>query len=130
MAKTKRVIKGTAKAKGSRKTKIQRAVLAAYRRGVRDGVQKECKKCTQKKMRLLAIANRNLWEILTELDRTDPVEGLVLSYDMAERVTEALAKGQRRIKLANLIRRQVDESDTTFHLLMRQLLDPEERPDI
>ena len=104
-------------------------LTVAYDKGVADGERKKCRHCTSKKLTLLTIANRNLWEILQELDRAEPINGVVLSIEMADNVVKALRRGKKNFRYANIIRRQIRECDRTFDILMRTLLDPEERPD-
>lgn len=108
---------------------VKALTSAAYRSGLEHGKLSACSHCQSKKLRLLAIANANLWEILTELDRTDPVAGVVISMQQADIIIKALRRGERHLKYANLLAAQVRDCDRTFDLLRRQLLDPEERPD-
>lgn len=82
----------------NRDDKIKAAVKAAYQKGIRVGKARRCRQCTSKKLRLLEIANSNLWNILTELDRTDPIEGVNLSFDLADRIVEGLRKGEKHEK--------------------------------
>jgi hypothetical protein len=111
-----------------RDARIKAAVKAAYRKGVRVGEARACHHCTSKKLRLLEITNTNLWSMLTELDRTEPIEGVNLSFDLADRIVEGLRKGEKHTKYANILERQICQEDKTLHILLEELLTTDDIP--
>jgi len=106
---------------GTLDPQLKDAVTSAYKLGMMDGEKKHCKECRNKLISAMTTTNANLWEILNDLDKIEPIEGLVLSFKDAEDIIAALRSGKRKTKLANILRRRVRESSQGLRLFLAEV---------
>ena len=70
--------------------KLKIAVTTAYQLGIQDG-----EKVADKRMKLLSRPENihaEVWEIITTLDKTEPLDRIVISVKLAERIKKKLSK--------------------------------------
>lgn len=94
------------------------AVRAAYKLGVEDGRHQ-----TQIQLNALESANREMFRILQELDKTSPLAGVLISYDLAEKIIRALRKSTSSTHFARRLRKifqqQGGEAEVQLNALAR-----------
>ena len=101
--------------------KTREAVAAAFDLGFMDGERQHCRGCRSRKVLALTTTNNAMFEMLNEIDKVEPVAGLILSFDEAVKTIEALSKGQRKLSLAKRLNLRLGESGLSYRLLKEQL---------
>jgi len=101
---------------------LKQGVTAAYKLGLMDGEKVKCRQCRNRLVSALTTTNASLWEILNDLDKTEPIQGIILSFKEAQEVVVTLREANRKPKLRNIIARRVRESSHSLEKLLAELV--------
>lgn len=100
--------------------RTEEMVTGGYKLGLHIGQQRERQR-VEEKMILLRKTNRYLWDSLTALDRTDPINGIVISITLAKRINKKLAPYYPGGDVdARMLRKLIKEQEVDLQKLLKQ----------
>lgn len=89
----------------TKKRKISEENRAFFKLGVLEGEQR-----MRKALADLKTVNRELCDIVMEMDKNQPVVGVMLDFKLARRVVKQCKIGRKNPPLANKIQEKIDDS--------------------
>ncbi|MBN2312355.1 MAG: hypothetical protein JXM79_00405 [Sedimentisphaerales bacterium] len=112
---------------------MEKVAMAAYQRGLIEGKNRHKAMIEQ-----MAITNGHLFEMLSEINGSpEPLEGVLLSFELVDQIIAALKRPTRSCKLAKLLHKLQTQSVRTFRALLQQaegelmgIIDEEQRSTI